>query len=90
MTLTNMLDPMVHYIPTLLDHDRTIAIYEQLKITHCKFCNHVLPQKIWHYDHPSGWNVTGMPRLQWLYIQCENPKCNFQWSLWKLGYDKTQ
>lgn len=64
----------------------TLEQYRSLVVkTHCRWCHAVLPQKIESYDHPEGWTVDGFPQKQWLYITCENPLCDYQWSLSKLG-----
>jgi hypothetical protein len=36
-----------------------------------------------HYEHDGGWPVKGYQQRRWLYVTC--PKCDYQWSLWKLG-----
>lgn len=42
--------------------------------------------KIYGYPHPFGWDVPEFEEKQWLFVQC--PKCQHQWSLWKLGVAK--
>lgn len=43
-------------------------------------------QKLHHYDHSSGWKVTGYGTLQWLYFVCT--ACSYQTSFAKLGFKR--
>lgn len=62
-------------------------IYSQLETKNCKYCGTPLPHTPIHcYEHSNGWIVKGFQEKQWLFIIC--PKCNYQWSLWKLGYSQ--
>lgn len=49
----------------------------------CRWCGVQLPMTVLHYPHPDGWAVSGMAGLHWLYVRCA--KCDYDWSLWKLG-----
>jgi len=49
----------------------------------CQWCGTALPTKIDHYNHTGGSSVAGFEMKQWLSVQC--PKCEYEWSLWKLG-----
>jgi len=41
------------------------------------------PANVEYYDHEGGYDLPGFGQPQWLYHHCE--KCNFDYSLWKLG-----
>jgi len=79
-------DPNPHE-PKLLDELIALQFYNEIKIDKCRNCAMPLPKKeIYHYRHPKGWVVPGYEEKQWLFIVC--PKCNHQWSLWKLGFSR--
>lgn len=71
------------FFPRELDPEIARLFYEKLTIKTCKHCHIPLPDKIMHYEHDGGWDVPGFVEKQWLFITC--PKCQNQWSLWKLG-----
>jgi hypothetical protein len=75
-------------MPKPLELEKSIPFFDELKITKCKHCNTPFSRNdpIIHYQHPSGWIVPGFEKKQWLFIVC--PKCEHQWSLWKLGVGK--
>lgn len=74
-------------MPKLLDELIALQFFNEIKIDNCRHCSTPLPKKeIYHYQHPSGWIVSGYEKKQWLFIVC--PKCNHQWSLWKLGFSR--
>lgn len=62
----------------------------ELKGKICKWCkkrneNFIVPlesEPLERYDHSGGYDVDGFEEKQWLYVVC--PKCDYQWSLWKL------
>ena len=60
----------------------------QVGAQRCGWCKRHLPKRISHYEHPGGWEVIGVRGRQWLYIECVNPECRYQWALWKLGVDR--
>ena len=78
--------------PTIQDYQR------QLSGKDCKWCRRenydngtteIVPldnEPIEHYEHDGGYPVEGYKTNRWLYVVC--PKCNYQWSLWKLGISK--
>lgn len=49
----------------------------------CRWCGATLPTVIDHYNHSGGVMVSGFEIPQWLSVKC--PKCDYDWSLWKLG-----
>jgi len=58
---------------------------EAIKEDVCKWCGYrglsKLPVDM--YPHENGWTVAGELERQWLSVRC--PKCDYDWSLWKLG-----
>ena len=61
-----------------------IAYEELCKYKTCGWCGCLIgDQPIEMFQHPDGWEVSGLPDYQWLYITC--PECKYEWSLWKLG-----
>lgn len=59
---------------------------KSITITTCDICGAegLDEQPIDHYEHDSGWEVAGFDKKQWLSVKCPNPKCRYEWSLWKL------
>ena len=49
----------------------------------CRFCKNLLEvEDIEMYDHDGGIEVPNKDLKQWVYVQCSNKKCQYQWS-WK-------
>lgn len=66
---------------------KTLKEYaEMIKDKTCNWCGEELPDLIDTYEHKYGWDVEGFPTKQWLSVHC--PKCDYDWSLWKLGVDR--
>jgi hypothetical protein len=63
----------------------TLADYKTLVLGKtCRWCSASLTElPIQHYTHEGGHEVESFEMPQWLYVTC--PKCDYQWSLWKLG-----
>lgn len=53
----------------------------------CRWCGSGL-NPISHFDHDGGWDVDGFDKKQWLYAECSNRNCRYEWALWKLGVSR--
>jgi len=51
----------------------------------CRWCGKPLSNHVDRYNHGDGWKVDGFEERQWLSVRCSNPKCRYEWSLWKVG-----
>ena len=72
-------------LQALNDKPGTLEEYRALvTISNCPDCGQRLPKGIQHYDHDGGVRVAGFPAKQWLYVECQNERCGYQWALWKL------
>lgn len=49
----------------------------------CRCGEPLNPVNIEYYDHEGGYNLPGFGKPQWLMHHCK--KCNYDYSLWKLG-----
>lgn len=61
----------------------------RLSKSSCRWCGGTDLSKcaILSYDHPNGYAIAEIPDTrQWLYVEC--PKCEYQWSLQKLGIEE--
>lgn len=63
------------------------AIYDQIPLKACRHDGTELPCIIMASDTIDGWKVPGLTEQQWLTIEC--PTCHFCYSLWKLGYGRS-
>jgi len=71
-------------------NQRGVGLKEYLRLAGgktCKFCNTPLRNKIDHYAHSDGWKVMYYTNRLWLSIKC--PKCDYDWSLQKLGVPRS-
>jgi len=73
--------------PRIMDQDCAQWVFDRIIRKTCKNCQAPLsPKQMMHYDHKSGWEITGYAKKQWVYITCG--KCGHQWSLSKLGVSR--
>lgn len=76
--------------PPVIEVEPTLAEYEQITPTDCRWCEDKgkgTLGPIEHYDHSGGWPVKGFEKKQWLYRTCN--RCGYQWAIWKLGVSRS-
>lgn len=56
----------------------------------CKFCGMPLEDIIYYYNHDSGVFIKELGKKAWLYIECSNENCKYQWSFYKLLFLKNK
>ena len=88
--LVNDINETINELVDDINGKKSLKDYaEMVEGKKCRWCGEVLiveEHDIDYYDHDGGWSVRGFDKKQWLSVHCE--KCDYDWSLWKLGVGK--
>ena len=73
----------------IMPRDLAERIFARIPLKRCRHDGEPLPSIVEYYKHSEGWDLTeyGIDAKVWLFIRC--PHCNYQYSLWKLGYGRS-